>query len=165
MSVSLLCSSCRDVAMLNILSGLWCFRLFYCGINYKRRSVSRADWSSPGVVLLNCSSLPKGTHERWCLKQPSSVSDTWGQGDPWMACVRNYRELDVEDATCVDWARGLTSFLSTGTKLQLQGWGRPIQDVFLFMYLHAQQRSKCFLAVLRTVEENLIELMHSSKVR
>lgn len=61
--VVLLCSSCRDVAKLNILGGLWSFRSFYCGINYKRRSWSRADWSTPGVMLLNCSNLPKGTHE------------------------------------------------------------------------------------------------------
>lgn len=70
LSVALLCSSCRDVAKLNILDGLWWFRSFYCGINCKRRSLGRADWSSPGVMLLNCSNLPKGTRERWCLKQP-----------------------------------------------------------------------------------------------
>lgn len=70
--VALLCCSFSeaDVARLNILGKLWCFYSFYCGINFKRRSLGRADWSCPGVMLLNCSGLHKGTSERWCLEQP-----------------------------------------------------------------------------------------------
>jgi len=116
--VALLCSSCRDVAKLNILRGQCCFRSFYCGVNYKRRTMGRADWSCPGVVLLSCSSLPNATVSGGVS---DSLGTARGQGHPGVAGVQSYEEVQVMGVICGYWARGLVSFHSTATKPQLQG--------------------------------------------